>query len=156
MGTSYKRSTQENMKKEVEIIKKGNEILAIIIPADYYAEGTQFFTPSSFSQQLAFISRKAGQIIEAHVHNIIKRDINFTQEVLLIKRGKVKVNLYDSQKNFFNSKLLSSGDVILLASGGHGFEFLEDTEMIEIKQGPYLGEQDKIKFKGIEKYDSRK
>lgn len=137
-------------KKEIEIIKKGKEILAIIIPAGFHCKGTKFFTPESFSQQLAFISRKKKENIKAHFHNIIKRRIHFTQEVLFVRKGKVKVNLYDSKGNFFNCKILNSGDVILLASGGHGFEFLENTEMIEVKQGPYLGKGDKTIFKGIE------
>ena len=139
------------VKKNIEIIKKGDEILAIIIPADFHSEGTKFFTPPDFSQQLAFISRKAGEVIKAHVHNIVTRDIHFTREVLLIKKGKIKVNFYDSKKKYFDFKILEAGDIILLASGGHGFEFLEDTEMVEVKQGPYLGEGDKTKFKGIEK-----
>jgi len=138
-------------KKEVEIIKKEDEILAIIIPADFYSEGTKFFTPDNFSQQLAFISRKTGESIGAHTHNIIKRDVRFTQETLFIKKGKLKVNLYDSKNNYFDSKILKAGDVIFLASGGHGFEVLEDLEMIEVKQGPHLGaEEDKTRFEGIE------
>ena len=135
----------------VDSIKKGDEILAIIIPADFHSKGTKFFTPPDFSQQLAFISRKAGEIINAHIHNITKRDIHFTREVLFIKKGKIKINFYDSKRNYFVFRILSTGDVILLAGGGHGFKFLEDTEMIEIKQGPYLGEDDKAVFKGIEK-----
>lgn len=137
--------------KNVEIIKKDNEILAMIIPNNYHSSETKFFTPNNFSQQMAFMSRKAGNIIGAHTHNVIKRDIHFTQETLFIKKGKVKVNLYDKERNYFDSRILEAGDIILLASGGHGFEFLKDAKIIEIKQGPYLGEKDKTRFKGIEK-----
>jgi mannose-6-phosphate isomerase-like protein (cupin superfamily) len=75
-----------------------------------------------------------------------------TKEVLFIKSGKVKVNFYDDQQNYLNkSTILEEGDVILLAYGGHGFEVLEDLEMIEVKQGPYIGDHDKTRFTGIEK-----
>ena len=149
MGNNNRKSI--NNMKDIEIIKKDDEVLAIIIPSNYQSEGTKFFTPGDFSQQLAVISRKAGGVIGAHTHNIVKRDIHFTQETLFIKKGKVKVNFYDEGKNYFDSRILNVGDIILLASGGHGFEFLEDAEIIEVKQGPYLGEEDKTRFKGIEK-----
>lgn len=162
MGRGYRRSIKNNKNminnKNIETIKKGEEIFAVIIYENYYSEGTKFFTPSDFPQQLAFISRKAGEFIGAHTHNIIDREIKFTHEVLVIKKGKIKVNFYDSERNFFDSRVLNSGDIILLAGGGHGFEFLEDTEMVEVKQGPYLAGKDKTNFKGIEekKHDSSK
>lgn len=132
--------------ENIETIKYKEEIIAIIIYNNYKSEGTTFFTPGSFSQQLASISRKRGECIKAHTHNIVKRDIHFTQEALFIKRGKLQVNFYSPEKKYLESKVLQPGDVILLASGGHGFEALEDLEMIEIKQGPYLGDHDKNVF----------
>jgi len=137
-------------KKNIEIVKRGNETLAIIIPSHYRTEGIKFFTPDDFSQQLAFMSRKKGETIQAHRHNAVKRNVYFTQEALLIRKGRIKVNFYDSEENFFDSRILGAGDVILLAGGGHGFEFLEDAEMVEVKQGPYLKEGDKKRFKGVE------
>lgn len=135
----------------IETIKYKDNIIAIIIRNDYSKDGIEFFTPEDFSQQMAFMSRKAGHIIQAHTHNVVKRDIHFTHETLFIKKGKLKINFYDSERNYLESRVLGTGDVILLASGGHGFEFLEDTEMIEVKQGPYLGDNDKTRFRGIEK-----
>lgn len=136
--------------KHLEFIKKGGELLAVIIRKDYIKNGTEFFTPEHFPQQVGFIFKKKGEIIEAHTHRQIKREISLTQEVLLIRKGSVKVNFYDSEKNYFNSRILEKGDVVLLAGGGQSYEALDDTEMIEIKQGPYLGKDDKINFKGIE------
>jgi len=81
-----------------------------------------------------------------HVHNLVPREIKYTQEVLFVRRGKVKVDFYSKHKQHIGSRILSQGDVILLASGGHGFEMLEETEMIEVKQGPYLGVDDKEHF----------
>lgn len=136
--------------KDIEIIKNKQDIIAIILYSNYSSGGTNFFTPGNFSQQLAFISRKQNQAIKPHTHNIVKRDIHLTQETLLIKKGKVKADFYDSEKNYLESRILQAGDVLLLANGGHGFTALEDLEMIEIKQGPYLGNNDKTIFKGIE------
>ena len=130
----------------IEKIEHNGEILSIIIKNDFRSEGVQFLTPHNFSQQLAYISHKKGKIIEPHIHNEIKRDVKYTQEVLVIKSGKLKVDFYSNQKIYLESRELSKGDVILLASGGHGFESLEDLEMIEIKQGPYAGENDKVRF----------
>jgi len=138
------------MNKNIEIIKNKEDILAIIICDGYQKDGIEFFTPGDFSQQLAFISHKAGRVIEAHTHNKVKRDVHFTQETIFIKEGKLKVNFYNSERSYLESRILGAGDIILLASGGHGFEILEDTEMIEVKQGPYLGDDDKTRFKGIE------
>ena len=138
------------MGTEIETIKNGQNIIAIILYNDYLAEGIKFFTPNEFSQQLAFISRDSGEIIQAHTHNIAKREVSYTQEVLVIKKGKIRVNFYDDQRKYLDFRVLGQGDIILLAGGGHGFKILEKIEMVEIKQGPYLGEGDKTRFKGIE------
>ena len=129
-------------------IEHEGKVLAIVIPANYRAEGIQFFTPDNYSQQLAYIKHPAGKEIVPHLHNLVRREITQTQEVLFIRRGKVRVDFYNNQKEYLESTVLTSGDIILLASGGHGFEMLEETEMIEVKQGPYLGDQDKVRFNG--------
>lgn len=137
--------------KTTETIKsKNGEILAIIIYKNFKKKGVNFLTSGEFSQQLAFISQNSGKKIGAHSHNITKRDVVYAQETLFIRKGKLKVNFYDSKQKYFDSRVLKSGDVVLLAGGGHGFEFLEKTEMIEVKQGPYLNEDYKEEFKGIE------
>jgi hypothetical protein len=89
-----------------------------------------------------------GKIIQPHVHNIVKREVLYTKEVLFIKKGKVKTDIYSDEREYICSRILETGDIILLAAGGHGFEILEDTEMFEIKQGPYAGESDKTRFEG--------
>ena len=139
------------MENGVEIIKNKDNILAIIIYNDCKRDKTEFFTPADFSQQLAFNTHKAGETINAHCHNVVERNIQLTQEVLFMKKGKLKVNIYNNDKTYFDSRILNPGDTILFASGGHGFNFLEDVEMIEVKQGPYLGENDKTWFDGVEK-----
>jgi len=132
----------------VKQITYKNKILAIIIEKDYSKEGVEFFTPNDFSQQLAYMKHSKGKKIDAHTHNIIAREVNYTKEVLIIRKGKLRVDLYDDDRSYIESHIVSEGDVVLLAYGGHGFECLEEVEMIEVKQGPYLGDQDKVRFDG--------
>lgn len=135
----------------IEQIIHESKLLSVIIRAYYKSDGIEFFTPDDFSQQLAYMNRPKDYVIPPHVHNPVQRDVHFTQEVLVIKSGKVRVDFYDDNKNYLESKILLQGDVILLAYGGHGFEMLEDSEIIEVKQGPYTGEMDKIRFEPIKK-----
>ena len=134
----------------VEIVSSKNLQLAIIIRADYKEEGIKFFTKDNDSQQLGYMNRPAGYIIEPHRHNIVAREVKLTQEVLLIKSGAVRVDFYDNQQHYLQSAILLKGDVILLADGGHGFKMLEPSEIIEVKQGPYCGEQDKVRFDPVD------
>jgi len=124
-----------------------NQIIALIIPADFEKDGLEFFTPDDFSQQLAYMKHPKGKQIDPHVHNLVMREVQFTQEVLIVKSGKVRVDLFTNDQSYLESVILTDGDIILLASGGHGFEMLEETQMIEVKQGPYAGGADKTRFK---------
>lgn len=133
----------------IEHVNHHNTLLAIILRADYHAEGIQFFTPNEFSQQLGYMNRPQGYVIPPHVHNPVAREVQFTKEVLLIKSGKVRVDFYDDEQIYLESRILNQRDILLLAFGGHGFEMLEASEIIEIKQGPYAGEADKTRFDPI-------
>lgn len=136
----------ENIKQ----IEHNGKILAIIISNDYSKDGVEFFTPNDFSQQLAYMKHPKGKRIDAHTHNIVPREVSYTKEVLVIRKGKLRVDFYEDDQTYIESHIVNQGDIILLAFGGHGFECLEEVEMVEIKQGPYLGEQDKVRFKGVE------
>ena len=135
----------------IERIENNNKLLSIIIRANYQSQGIEFFTPDSFSQQLGYMNREKNYVIPPHKHNKVARNVDFTQEVLLIRKGKVRVDYYDDNKKYLESRILCQGDVVLLAYGGHGFEMIEDSEMIEIKQGPYAGKEDKIRFEAVDK-----
>ena len=130
----------------VEHIKHGDQLLAIIISSSFSKNGIEFFTPGDFSQQLGYMNRPTGYVIDPHIHNHIERKVTLTQEVLFIKSGRVKVDFYDDNRKFLESRILEKGDVILLDSGCHGLEVLENCEMIEVKQGPYSGDADKVRF----------
>jgi hypothetical protein len=131
-------------------ITHNGEVLAILLPADFQHDGIHFLTPDEFSQQLAYIKHPEGKVIKPHVHNSVAREILFTQEVLLIKRGKLRVDFYTSQQEYLESYILKAGDVILLAQGAHGFQVLEEVEMIEVKQGPYVGDHNTTRFSAVE------
>lgn len=135
----------------IEEIKKKNRLLAMIIRNNYTCNGVDFITPDDYSQQVAYMHHPAGKDIDAHVHNLVHRNVVLTQEVLFIKRGKLRVDFYDDYEDYLESTTLEAGDVLLLISGGHGFSVLEDVEMVEVKQGPYSGEADKKRFSGIDK-----
>ena len=137
----------EDLVKKIEF--KG-KTLAIIIKNSYSKDGVEFFTPNDFSQQLAYMKHPKGKRIDAHTHNIVPREVSYTKEVLVIRKGKLRVDFYEDNQTYIESHIVEQGDIILLAFGGHGFECLEEVEMIEIKQGPYLGEQDKVRFAGVD------
>ncbi|MES2999088.1 MAG: hypothetical protein V4787_00225 [Pseudomonadota bacterium] len=121
-------------------------LYAIIVRHDFQKPGVHFFTPGDFSQQLGSMSHPTGHRIDPHVHREVVRNVRRTQEVLLIRRGRLRVDFYDEQRVNIGCRTLDAGDVMLLVQGGHGFEVLEACDMIEIKQGPYLGDEDKVRF----------
>ena len=131
------------MLKYIYIKKK---LIAIIIRRYFKSSGIKFFTPSSSFQQLGYMKRPKDYVILPHVHNPVERVVSYTQEVLFIKEGKLKVDFYTNDQIYLHSRELNKGDVILLMTGGHGFEVLEDLKMFEVKQGPYAGDQDKTRF----------
>ena len=135
----------------LEEIRHGEQLLAIIVRSNFEKSGLHFFTPDDFSQQLAYMHHPVGKLIEPHIHNFVPRAVNMTQEVLIVRRGKIRVDFYGSDCDYLRSRVLEAGDIVLLASGGHGFEVLEDLEMVEVKQGPYAGVADKVRFQSIEK-----
>ncbi|MGY3039677.1 mannose-6-phosphate isomerase-like protein (cupin superfamily) [Rhodanobacter sp. TND4EL1] len=133
----------------IDRIYDGKQELALIIRHSYHKDGIEFFTPGTFSQQLGYMNRPVGYVIQPHVHRPLTREVHYTKEVLLIRSGRLRVDFYSDKQQYLESTILETGDVILLAYGGHGFEMLEPTEIIEVKQGPYAGDQDKTRFDAV-------
>ena len=133
----------------LEKIIINGEIYAIIISKNYRSEGIEFFTPNEFSQQLAYMKRPKNYEIKPHIHHNITKQIKYTQEVLFIRSGKIRVDFYNDKKKYIQSNILQKGDIILLSKGGHGFKVLEECEIIEVKQGPYDEKKDKERFEGV-------
>jgi mannose-6-phosphate isomerase-like protein (cupin superfamily) len=131
----------------IENIIHNKELMAVIIRNEFKKPGVHFFTPDDFSQQLGYMNHPKGKIIEPHVHNPVPRQVHYTKEVLFIRKGVLRVDFYSDAQKFLESHELHAGDAILLSTGGHGFEVLEEVEMFEVKQGPYAGYKDKTRFK---------
>jgi hypothetical protein len=119
---------------------------AIILRNSYCKDGITFLTPPEYSQQLGVMCYQGGHEIKAHTHNEVKREVTRTQEVLFIRSGMVQANIYDEDRKIVAVRILHAGDVILLAAGGHGFMCMKDSEIVEVKQGPYCGDEDKTRY----------
>jgi hypothetical protein len=133
----------------IERIIENSVNLAIIIRKKFVSQGIEFFSNESDSQQLGYMKRPNGYVIAPHKHNLVKREVHLTQEVLFIKSGRIRVDFYTDNQLYIKSTILYTGDVILLSNGGHGFKMLEESEIIEVKQGPYCGDQDKVRFSPV-------
>jgi len=133
----------------IERICHKDKLLSIIVRASFQKDGIEFFTPHDFSQQLAYMKRPKNYSISPHIHNEVTRQVTLTNEVLFVKSGKIQIDFYYQKEKYLESRILNAGDVILLANGGHGLTMLEESEIIEVKQGPYAGEADKTRFEGI-------
>lgn len=130
----------------IEWIDCDGLVLGILIRADYKPEKTEFITPDSYKQQAGFIVYGAGKEIVPHLHHEMERNLKGTSEVLFVREGGGWVDFYREDKSFFVSHELNKGDVLILCRGGHGFRMREDTIFLEIKQGPYIGVQEKERF----------
>lgn len=142
--------TKERGGEPVESVMDKGTLLAVIVRMSFSCDGIEFFTPNDFSQQLGYMNRPKGYVIAPHVHNPVPREVSYTKEALFIRRGVVRVDFYDDAQQYLESRVLRAGDVILLAFGGHGFEMLEPSEIIEVKQGPYAGDADKTRFSPVD------
>jgi hypothetical protein len=130
----------------IEQIQADGKPIAIIVRKGFNQPGVHFFSPFEFSQQLGILVHPSGHEVKAHVHNLIARDVRVTQEVLHVIEGKVEITLFAENKKYITSRLLFKGDTILLAYGGHGIKILEPSKVLEVKQGPYVGREDKEFF----------
>ncbi len=131
---------------DIERISYNDELLAIIVYGSFQSDGIHFFSEEKHSQQVALLKHPSGKVIQAHIHNSVERTIYDTTEVLILRKGKLRVNFYNTGNEFLMSRLLQKDDLIILLKGGHGLEVIEDVEIIEVKQGPYLGDRDKTRF----------
>ncbi len=119
----------------------------MLLTQDHSKPGLEFFTPNELTLQMGYMKYPTGYRILPHVHKYVPRQIGYTLEAVMVKSGKVRVDLYTDDKVFIRNIDLVRGDVILFVSGGHGFQFLEEGELVEIKQGPYVSQDiDKEKF----------
>ena len=84
--------------------------------------------------------------IQPHLHKKRLTKILVTTEIIIILKGLIRIDFYSLKKKYLFSKKLKEGQIIFLMHGGHGFKVLKDTQMIEVKQGPFKKDSDKVKF----------
>ena len=135
----------------IEKILYKNKLFALIVKGNYRKKrGINFFTPNNATQQFGYIKHKKGYVIEPHQHNQRLTKILSTTEVILLLKGILRVDFYDTNKKYLFSKVIKAKDIIMLVNGGHGFKVLKNVEMIEVKQGPYSLAGDKTKFNKVD------
>lgn len=131
----------------IEKVEYNGKTFALILRCYDEPEGVNFFTSQDNPLQLGILKHPQGHKIKPHLHRNLPRNISVVQEVLHIEYGEVETKFYDASGKELGSVMLNAGDTILLLSGGHGFNILRDSKILEVKQGPYYGvEDDKLKF----------
>lgn len=136
------------MKSEIrDTNSRGLLALHIQSPADRTGQGVHFFSRPDDPLQVGLLKHPAGRMIEAHCHSVFRRVVDLTSEVLVVTRGVLRAVIYNNDHSVAAVVLIRAGDVLVLFSGGHGFEVVEDCEVFEVKTGPYAGDKDKVRFK---------
>ena len=130
----------------VEIISWDNAPLAYIIRSELLPDKTTFLTPPEFKQQVGFVVYSTGGEVARHLHKPLQRHLTGTSEVLVLRKGRCIMDIYNNEKVLVASRELQEGDIMLMVDGGHGFRMLEDTVFLEVKQGPYTGIDEKERF----------
>jgi hypothetical protein len=131
----------------IEFIKTEENILAsIIIRRDYVPTETTFITSPDLAQQLGFVVYPAGGVIKRHIHKTVDRQNISSSEALIVREGRMEIDIFDSGKHLLATRELNAGDMVLMVSGGHGFRVLDAVVLLEIKLGPYAGPADKELF----------
>ena len=131
---------------KIKEIKSDNQFIAFIIPRNYHDDGIQFITSPEFSLQLGLINKIKNSKVERHIHPSYERTIRQTMEFIILRKGKLSIDFYDNNKKYLESCNVLTGDSVLFASGGHSINFLEKSEIIELRVGPYNENYDKEFF----------
>lgn len=131
--------------KVKNILSSDGDIIAMVVKKQD-VHSLNFITPEAFPLQLGISNYKSGSKIKPHIHNRIKRTINISQEMVYVEKGRARVHFYDNKCKEVHFEVLKSGDIVFFASGGHGFDILEDTKIVEVKQGPFYGTEKEKTF----------
>ena len=138
--------TETLVEARIEHIYSGDQPLVYIIRAAYEPDQTEFLTPPEFKQQVGYVVYPAGGEIKRHTHRPLERSLVGTSEVLIVRKGHCEIDIYDDDRNLVTTRELHKGDIMLMVGGGHGFRMLERTVLLEVKQGPYVGIDEKELF----------
>lgn len=132
----------------VETIQHNGIAYAEVIRAETTVSETTFFSPPESSFQFGLLAHEAGFEEEPHYHRFTPKRIEDLQQMFVVQRGVVAVELYTMEGELLEEVVLRQGDAILLIHGVHGIRVIEDMQCISVKQGPYLGpDNDKVFIK---------
>jgi quercetin dioxygenase-like cupin family protein len=130
----------------IEAIQDADTVLAYLVRGRQRPDRTTFLTPDEANLQVGYVVYPAGGEIARHVHQPIERHVVGTNEVLVVQEGRCEVDIYDDRRHLITTRELQVGDILIAVRGGHGFRVLEDTVLLEIKQGPFMGDATKERF----------
>jgi uncharacterized protein YjlB len=130
----------------IEAITVDGVVLAYLARSDALPDKTTFLTPGDCNLQVGHVVYPAGSEITRHMHLPIERHIVGTTEVLIVERGRCEVDIYGQDRRVVTTRELNAGDILIAVAGGHGFRLLQDTVLLEVKQGPYPGGAEKERF----------
>jgi len=131
--------------KVKNILSSKGDIIAMVVRKQN-VESFNFITPETFPLQLGISNYKGGSKIRPHTHNRLKKEIDISQEMVYVEKGRARVHFYDNKGREIESEVLESGDIVFFASGGHGFDILAETKIVEVKQGPFCGTEKEKTF----------
>lgn len=137
---------KEGPSPQVEIIEDEGQPLTYVVRTSAPPAETTFLTPPEFKQQVGFVVYPKDGEIPRHVHLPLERRLVGTSEVILVQQGRCLLDIYTDDRRLVATRELGPGDLMLMVGGGHGFRMLEDTVLLEIKQGPYTGLDEKERF----------
>jgi hypothetical protein len=120
--------------------------LTFIVHASSTPNKTTFITPPEFKQQVGFVVYPAGGEVKRHLHLPLERHLIGTSEVLIVRLGHCLMDIYNEDRELVATRELTTGDVMLMVGGGHGFRMIEDTVFLEVKQGPFMPVEEKEEF----------
>jgi hypothetical protein len=133
---------------KIEKIVDEGLTLAIVIRGSDWEPGLNFPSSDDDYQQIGLWQYNKGTKLSQHIHLTNPRNVSCTQEVVFIKQGRIRANVYTEKRVFLKSIELQSGDLMVMLKGGHGYDILEDdTQVLEVKNGPFMGiEKDRERF----------
>jgi hypothetical protein len=132
----------------IEVIEHKGTRYAEVIRSDIKVEQTRFFSPAESSFQFGLLAHKSGYQEPAHFHQEFERTVTDLQQMFVVQRGIVAVQLFNDDGALLKEVILNPGDAIVLIHGAHAIRVIEDMQCISVKQGPFLGDSfDKIIIK---------
>jgi hypothetical protein len=130
----------------IETILFSGQVLCVLIRSAFMPDQTTFLTPPEYKQQVGYVVYPQNGEVARHVHVPLERHLIGTSEVILVKKGACLLDVYNDAHELVATRELKTGDLMLMVGGGHGFRMQEETVLLEIKQGPYTGMEEKERF----------